>query len=74
MVSRYNVVDFEQKVFTRMKNEHVDDIKKIVKKDDETYNNFSHFIRVAVIRHIRAEQKRLFSNEPRVDFRKVKRK
>lgn len=69
-MSAYDVVDFEEFVATRMKNETLEETKKILKADDKQeepkyYGKLSNYIRVAVIQLNRREKQRLNLDEPR---------
>jgi Arc/MetJ-type ribon-helix-helix transcriptional regulator len=55
----YDVVGFGELVPVRFTADQLKLIKRIVKKDGETYENVSHFIRASVLRRIREERSRL---------------
>lgn len=50
---------FDNRSDFRIREEELDDIKKIVKADPERYKNISIFIRCCLIRFIRSEKARL---------------
>ena len=56
---KYNVVGFEVMIPVRFTKEQEKMINKIIRKDDETYDSVSHFIRASTIRWLREERKRL---------------
>lgn len=50
---------FDNKSDFRIREEELNDIKKIVKADPERYKNISIFIRCCLIKFIRSEKERL---------------
>ena len=59
IMSKYDVVDFEEVIALRLKKEDKKVIKKIVRQSKDLYDSPSHFIRCAVRRLIREEERRL---------------
>ena len=56
---KYDVVGFEELRPVRFTPQQMKDMRKIVRKDEDTYENVSTFIRASVIRMIRLEKARL---------------
>ena len=56
---KYDTNGFEKIQNIRFKKETIKLIKKIIDKDQETYENISHFIRASTLRRIREERLRL---------------
>lgn len=54
-----HIVDFDTRAIFRIRTEDIKIVNKIVKKDDEKYDNISHFYRCAVLKLIREEKQRL---------------
>lgn len=55
----YDVEGFEEIVPVRFTKEQVKQIKRVVRKDTETYDSVSHFIRAATLKRAREERARL---------------
>lgn len=56
---KYDVEGFEEIIPTRFTKDQVKLIKKIIRKDNETYDSVSHFIRASTIKRCREEKTRL---------------
>lgn len=56
---KYDVEGFEAILRIRFKPEQYKMILKLVKKDNETYESVSHFVRSATLKRIREEKARL---------------
>lgn len=56
---KYDVFGFEEITPVRFTPEQIKQIKRIIRKDSETYESVSHFIRSSTIKRMREETKRL---------------
>lgn len=56
---KYDVEGFEEIVPVRFTVEQVKQLKRVVRKDTETYDSLSHFIRAAALKRFREERARL---------------
>lgn len=56
---KYDVEGFEEIVPVRFTKEQIRLVKRIVRKDTETYDSVSHFIRASALKRVREERARL---------------
>ena len=56
---KYDVVGFEEPIRVRLHKDSLKLLKRILKKDPETYDSISHFVRSATLKRLREEKLRL---------------